>query len=81
MEVHDEDVTWTVRGSRRTQRVCRCMCTINRKNESKSRGAPLLNDNPRSVGASGLVVGARGHARSDGGHRRLVEADLAYPGG
>ena len=34
------------------------MCTINRKNESKSRGAPLLNDNPRSVGASGLVVGA-----------------------
>jgi hypothetical protein len=44
------------------------MCTIDRKNESESRGSPLFNDNPGSVGAGGLVGGARDHARSDGGH-------------
>ena len=81
MEVHDEDVTSTVRRSRRTQRLGRRMCTIDRKNESDSPGAPLFNDNPGSVGAGGLVGGARDHARSDGGHRHLLEADLAHPGG
>ena len=33
------------------------------------------------VGTGGLVGGARGHARSDGGHWHLLEADLAHPGG
>ena len=44
MEVHDGDVISTVRRSRRTQQLCRRMCTIDRKNESESRGAPLFND-------------------------------------
>jgi len=48
------------------------MCTIDRKDESESRGAPLFNGNAGSVGA-GLVGGARGHARSDGGHWHLLE--------
>src|SRR5215470_2983062 len=57
------------------------MCTIDRKDESESRGAPLFNGNAGSVGAGGLVGGARGHARSDGGLRHLLEADLVHPGG
>src|SRR5260221_4652594 len=42
MEVHDEDVTSTVRRSRRAQRLGRRMCTIDCKDEGDSRGAPLF---------------------------------------
>ena len=57
------------------------MCAIDGKDESEPRGASLFNGNARSLGAGGLVGGARDHARGDGGHRRLLEADLAHPGG
>src|SRR5215468_5729966 len=51
MEVPDEDVTSTARRSRRAQRLGRRMCTIDRQDESESRGAPLFDGNAGSVGA------------------------------
>ncbi len=41
----------------------------------------FFDGNAGSVGAGGLVGGARDHARCNGGHRHLLEADLAHPGG
>jgi hypothetical protein len=35
----------------------------------------------RPVGVGGLVEGLRGHACGDGGHRRVLEADLGGAGG